>query len=29
MTVDEGVIVEIVRPGTGDPSPKAMSARSW
>jgi len=29
MIVDDGVIVEIVRPGTGDPLPEAMSARSW
>ena len=29
MIVDEDVIVEIVRPGTGDPVPTARSARSW
>jgi hypothetical protein len=29
MIVDEGVIVEIVRPGTGDPVPRARWARSW
>ena len=29
MVLDEGAIVEIVRPGTGDPSPRARSARSW
>ena len=28
MIIDEGVIVEIVRPGTGDPVPRARSARS-
>ena len=29
MVVNESVIVEIVKPGTGDPVPKAKSARWW